>query len=670
MNRYSLLCLVSLSLFACGSEVTDPEGANSSEGLGISSTDPFSSGTVVPLSSGVSSPVLTSSGIVIPLSSGASSPVLTSSGIVVPLSSGGSSISPASSGVVIPRSSSSAVNPPGSSAVLPSSSGSTGLEKLVYAVNAGGTKTTMGGIEYQDDKFASGGSPHAVTDPIAGTTEGTLFQSEVYGSFKYEVPVSNATYKVILHFAELYQKAAGARTFNVTVEGKVLATELDLFAKAGALTAYSDTIEGVKVTDGTLTIDLESIVDNATICGFAIFSSDGGVVVTPPPPPPIEPGTASKEDTGRDCVVGTPTGANGGSGTVLPDPFTKWDGTQVKTMEDWRCRRREIVVEVEKRILGEKAPPPQTVTGTVTNSGYTVNVTNAGKSMSFSGKITLPTSGKAPYPAVIVIGGFNSLNSDVLSSEGVAVIAYDNSAILAETSGNYSTGKYFDVNPDQKGKTGSLVAWAWGVSRLIDVIEKNPGVIDPTKLGIHGCSRLGKAAFVIGAFDERIALGLPLEPGTGGPAPLRALPSLGGQTVASANGEANWFGPMSKSYASSMAVDMDDVASMYAPRGLLMMDNPHIDHLAYKANYLGSAAAAKVFKAMGRSDALWYLGNSGNGNHCATRAEYGAPLRAMIKKFLKGDGAATTGGLDKHANHGTINVDGWTSGWKEGTISK
>lgn len=650
MNRYSLLCLVSLSFFACGSDVNDPEESNSSEGLGASSTDSFSSG------------------IVVPMSSGGSSPVLTSSGIVVPQSSGASSIAPASSGVVISRSSSS-VALPGSSAVLQSSAGSTSQGALVVAINAGGTKTTFGGVEYQDDKYSTGGSPHSVTDPIAGASGTTLFQSEVYGSFKYEVPVSNATYKVIVHFAELYQKAAGARTFNVSIDGTVLATELDLFAKAGALTAYSDTIEGIKVTDSLLTIDLVSVVDNATISGFAIYSSDGGHIVTPPVIP-VEPGTASKEDTGRDCVVGTPTGANGGSGTVLPDPFTKWDGTQVKTMEDWRCRRREIVVEVEKRILGEKAPPPQTVTGTVTNSGYTVNVTNAGKSMSFSGKITLPTSGKAPYPAVIVIGGFNSLNSDVLSSEGVAVIAYDNSAILAETSGNYTTGKYFDVNPDQKGKTGSLVAWAWGVSRLIDVIEKNPGVIDPTKLAIHGCSRLGKAAFVIGAFDERIALGLPLEPGTGGPAPLRALPSLGGQTVASANGEANWFGPMSKSYASSMAVDMDDVASMYAPRGLLMMDNPHIDHLAYKANYLGSAAAAKVFKAMGRSDALWYLGNSGNGNHCATRAEYGAPLRAMIKKFLKGDGTATTGGLDKHANHGTINVDGWTSGWKEGTISK
>jgi|GEM_PF-537069 len=381
------------------------------------------------------------------------------------------------------------------------------------------------------------------------------------------------------------------------------------------------------------------------------------------------------EDAGYDCKVTGPTGptgANGGSATVLPDPFTKWDGSRVESMEDWRCRRRELVMEVEKRILGTKAPPPAlkggTVTGTISRTAYTVNVVNPDGQTTFSGAVSVPSTGTAPYPAVIVIGGFNSLNKDVMSSEGVATISYDNNAIAAETAGNFAKGKYFDANPAQKGNTGALVAWAWGVSRIIDMIEKNPGVIDPAKIAVHGCSRLGKAAFVIGAFDQRIAIGIPLEPGTGGPAPLRALPSMGGQTLASANGEASWFGPMSKDYSASMAVDMSDVAAMYAPRGLLMMDNAHIAHLSYKANYLGVAAAREVYKAMGKEDAVWYLGSSGNGSHCAERAEYGDELRAMFRKFFKGEAGAATGGLDKHANHGTLNVDGWTASWKKGAI--
>jgi len=150
---------------------------------------------------------------------------------------------------------------------------------------------------------------------------------------------------------------------------------------------------------------------------------------------------------------------------------------------------------------------------------------------------------------------------------------------------------------------------------------------------------------------------------------VRALPSLGGQSLGSANGEASWFGPMSRSYSSNHAVDMSDVAALYAPRGLLMMDNPHITHLSYKANYLGTAAAMEVYKAMGKEDALWYLGNSSNGSHCAVRSDYGPPLRAMIQKYLKNQ-PAKTGGLDTHRNHGNVNVSGWTNGWNKGPITK
>lgn len=385
------------------------------------------------------------------------------------------------------------------------------------------------------------------------------------------------------------------------------------------------------------------------------------------------PAVSSQEDTGLSCDVTAASGPNGASATTLPDPFTKWDGTQVKNMSEWRCRRRELVLEVEKRILGPKAPPPSTIGGTVggsvSASTYSVQIDNPGGKTSFSGTVALPSGGSAPYPAVIVIGGFNSLNTDVLNSEGVATLSYDNNAIAAETAGNYSSGKYFDANPDFKGKTGALVAWAWGVSRIIDMLEKNPTVIDPKRIAVHGCSRLGKAAFVIGAFDQRVALGLPLEPGTGGPAPLRALPTLGGQSVASANSEAAWFGPPSKTYAADVAAaDMSDVAVLYAPRGLLMMDNPHIEHLSYKANYLASAAANEIYEAMG-SNGLWYLGNSGNGSHCVVRAEYGAALQAMIQKFLKGNDSVETGGLDTHSKHGNVDVAGWTRNFKPGTIA-
>jgi hypothetical protein len=67
-----------------------------------------------------------------------------------------------------------------------------------------------------------------------------------------------------------------------------------------------------------------------------------------------------------------------------------------------------------------------------------------------------------------------------------------------------------------------------GFSRIIDVLisEKAAGrnnIIDPTAVGVTGCSRNGKGAFTVGAFDERIALGIPQESGTGGVSAFRIV---------------------------------------------------------------------------------------------------------------------------------------------------
>ncbi|RYY73270.1 MAG: hypothetical protein EOO52_17820 [Gammaproteobacteria bacterium] len=191
-----------------------------------------------------------------------------------------------------PRSSSSAPSSSSSSSSLISSSVSSSLVSssrsssssssssngtLVYAVDAGATSSsTINGIVYQADRYASGGTTQTVTNAIAGTTNDALYQSERYGSYSYEIPVSNATYSVVLNFAELYQTASGGRSFSVSVEGKSVLSSFDLFSTAGGFTAYDQRVDGIAVTDGKLTITLTTVVDNATIAGFAIYSSDGG----------------------------------------------------------------------------------------------------------------------------------------------------------------------------------------------------------------------------------------------------------------------------------------------------------------------------------------------------------------------------------------------------------
>lgn len=152
----------------------------------------------------------------------------------------------------------------------------------MYAVNAGGGATTLNGVQYQADRFSTGGMTNSTTDPISGANPYTLYQTERYGTYRYEIPVTNNTYSVRLHFVEMYQSAPGSRLFNVTVEGEPVVQSLDLFATVGHDRAYEVIAPRVMVADGTLTIQLTTEIDNATLSGFAIYSDSGGQFVEPP----------------------------------------------------------------------------------------------------------------------------------------------------------------------------------------------------------------------------------------------------------------------------------------------------------------------------------------------------------------------------------------------------
>src|SRR5690606_33962279 len=302
------------------------------------------------------------------------------------------------------------------------------------------------------------------------------------------------TYSLKLHFVELYQTSAGSRSFNVVVEGVTAVTAIDLFSQAGHDTAYTEEVHNVAVSDGMLTIILETLMHNATIAGFAIYSANGGEFVEPPPPPPIP---KSAENPGADCEVPSlPAASSLPNKANLPDPFTKLDGTRITTKEQWRCKRQETVKQAYTYIYGEKPAKP-TVTGSVTNSRITVNVSHNNRNLTFSPTVELPTTGTAPYPAVIALSFTAAQMKTALKERGVAVINFNDGDLAADAS--EIMGGFYNLYGSSHS-AGTLMATAWGASRIIDVLEANPSILDPSKIGVTGCSRWGKAAFVAGAF--------------------------------------------------------------------------------------------------------------------------------------------------------------------------
>jgi hypothetical protein len=373
------------------------------------------------------------------------------------------------------------------------------------------------------------------------------------------------------------------------------------------------------------------------------------------------------EDEGADCAVSLPGSLTANS--KLPDPFKKLSGTRITARSEWRCRREEIKKLSEKYVYGEKPGKPESVTGTVTSSSITVNVTDQGKSASFSASVSLP-SGSGPFPAVVVLGGFGA-DTTTIKAAGAAVINYDPLAVGKEgTARNNKQGAFYSIY-GATSTTGLLMAWAWGVSRIIDVMEKSNGtVLRADATAVTGCSRYGKGAFVIGVFDQRIALTMPIESGSGGVGAFRSIATeSGAQPLSSTYSEQPWLGDAFSAFTGSPAnlpVDTHEMVGMIAPRGLFIMDNPHIAWLGAKSGSVAALGGAEVYKALGAGDNITYWSDVQDGTHCASRSEWKTPLQQNIQKYLLKTGNAA--GTFRISSSATGNLAEWRD-WQTPTLT-
>ena len=132
-----------------------------------------------------------------------------------------------------------------------------------YDIDAGGTG---------DSRF-SGGETFTSSDPIAGTKQDALYQTERYGDFSYSMAVDNGTYDVTLKFAELYHDGAGARVFDVKAEGKTVLNDFDIWKAAGGDHNAHDVVVPVTVTDGMLDLKFLSVVNYAKLSGIEVAAA-------------------------------------------------------------------------------------------------------------------------------------------------------------------------------------------------------------------------------------------------------------------------------------------------------------------------------------------------------------------------------------------------------------
>jgi hypothetical protein len=166
---------------------------------------------------------------------------------------------------------------------------------LVTAINAGGD--TEG--SFAADTDFTGGTTYSTSSTVdtSGVTNPApeaVYQTVRYGNFSYSVPnlTPNTNYTLILHFNEVYFGAngnsggVGSRVFNVSVNGTQALSNFDIYQQAGgANKAVVEELPATSDSNGNITVQFSSVVDNAMVSGIEVDSGSPATTLTPTPTP-------------------------------------------------------------------------------------------------------------------------------------------------------------------------------------------------------------------------------------------------------------------------------------------------------------------------------------------------------------------------------------------------
>ncbi len=342
----------------------------------------------------------------------------------------------------------------------------------------------------------------------------------------------------------------------------------------------------------------------------------------------------SEEEKKQRADRGNDSAAGGLTAGCLPDPYRFLDGSYVETPEDWRRRTEELRRLYQASMYGvwrdgtEEKAEYQLEGGSVR-----ITIVRGERSASFTASVLVPDAALCERPAggwPVIVGMHGHIQEQLAAENGYASVILDTHEIASDD--NKHIGAFYELYPygrEPEEQTGVLMAWAWGASKVLDVLEAGLGkelCISAEDSIVTGVSRWGKAAAVCGAFDTRFKLTAPSCSGAGGLALYRYtsegrtydFSTKGGPEAYTygqneplgslqAEGEQGWFNDrfLSFSNVGELPVEQYMLAALCGEKGrylFIIASCIHEDWVNAPSMYLCYKAARSVYSFLGLSE--------------------------------------------------------------------
>jgi hypothetical protein len=338
----------------------------------------------------------------------------------------------------------------------------------------------------------------------------------------------------------------------------------------------------------------------------------------------------------------------------LPDPLVLNDGTKVITAEAWWKERRPQIMEgfdrevygrvphrtpkvqwhvssIAREMIGDVAVITRKLSGHVDNSSYPLVSVNVDLTL------TTPASARSPVPVILQLGFDPAVLRQLraqMAARGVKppppppgpswkqqilalgwgyAVLIPNS-VQADNGDGLTQGIIGLCNkgrPRKPDDWGALRAWAWGASRALDYFETDK-TVDARRVGLEGHSRMGKAALIAMAYDQRFAIAYISSSGMGGAALYRRNFGERLENKAATN-EYHFMAGNFLKYAGPLTpgdlpVESHELIALCAPRPVFIGGGASGDVIKgdgwadAQGMFLAAAGAGPVYKLLGKKD--------------------------------------------------------------------